>query len=166
MENRHDKLCLLCKKKIGKESPYFDGKEYLHVDCYFFEQKAKELGYKKIKMESDKYIDGLARSYGSKDYIDTQFEYMEMRLNARKAGKIVFGDNDKCIKELESKLGIDKVKKSVKKKKLSEKEVLETRIRNIESLLVNENFLKKVDEKVLEIKKAELNKLKEELKYK
>ena len=49
MENRHNKLCLFCNEKLGKETPYYNGTDYLHTDCYFLEQRLKEFGLEKTK---------------------------------------------------------------------------------------------------------------------
>lgn len=98
-----------------------------------------------------------------------QLEYMELRLIARKANKIKFGNNKEAIAQLELKiseakkiLGIKEITKKVKVE-LDGKGVLESRIKKLEQTLSNEGFLSKVTKEVIEIKKKELESLVTEL---
>ena len=103
----------------------------------------------------------IIRSYGQTDnFQKIQFGYKEERLKAWEQDNLRFGDRKESIKKLKKELGI---KEDESKNKLSAEDVLLKRISNIETLLSNENFLKKVTKEVLEIKKNELNKLKDEL---
>ena len=103
----------------------------------------------------------ITRSYGQSDnYSIIQIEYMKKRLAAKKANKIIFDNTDESIEKLSKKLNIDNKKD---KEKLSDIDILKLRIDKAESLLSNENFLKKVNDEVLAIKKKELEDLKKEL---
>lgn len=117
-----------------------------------------------------KYADGLTRSYGSKSsYQDIQLEYKKYRLIAGRGGKTNSSEEqldalEKEINELtKSKSG--KVDRTAVKSKteLSEKEILEKRIEKIELFLGNETLVAKLNINVIDSKKNELNKLKEQL---
>lgn len=98
-------------------------------------------------------------------------EYKKLRLKAKRAGK-TWDNSEESIEKLEDE--INSLEKEVVKKEdktankvkveLSDKEVLEKRIENIEKLLNNDKFLSKVGDKVINLKKEELEELKNELK--
>jgi len=156
------KICKICNEKIGEMSP--------HVNCYSIIENALKLdnipGFKKIEVMSDKYIDNVCRSYGANDYSEKGIStYKKSRLKSGRSGKT--NSNTDQLDTLEKKLYGSKkstLKIDISKRDLTEIEVLVKRIENIESLLGNENFLAKVDNKVIESKTEELNKLKTQLK--
>jgi len=103
---------------------------------------------------------GVLRSYGqNENYQRIQYKYMEERLKAWKSGKLNFGGIKRTIKQLEKDLGVNEKINS----NISNNDILLKKINNIEKLLVNEKFLSNVSDKILEIKKTELNMLKTEL---
>jgi len=127
---------------------------------------------RQIEEGRKKYSDGITRSYGSKaNYQDVQLEYMKYRLIAGKAGKT--NSSEEQLVELEANINklestkttkVDKTAKTNSKKELSDKEVLQLRIEKAEAFLSDEALVSKLNEKVIEIKKEQLSKLKEQLK--
>lgn len=105
-------------------------------------------------------------SFTIRGYIDFKKSY----LKAMKAGKTWDGSKEsilrveKSIKELEKEI-IKKEDKTANKKKvvLTEKQILEKRIRDIENLLRNDKFLSKVSEEVIDIKRKEIADLESQL---
>lgn len=111
-------------------------------------------------------IDAISRSYGAKNYQEDQLSYMEYRLLAGRLGKTNSTKEqlDELEKFLKENRKNSKDKTANKEKvKLSEKEVLELRIKKMEDFLSNDAIMAKMNEKVIEIKNNELNKLKEQL---
>ena len=100
--------------------------------------------------------------------IEDQYKYMKLRLKSKKAGHLK--DTPENIALLETK--IEEIRKKynfgevavVVKKEETEQDVLRSKITKLENTLSNKKFLQNVSPIVKDLKEAELELLKDELK--
>ena len=105
-------------------------------------------------------------TYGNHGNIfEDQYKYMDLRLLAKKSGKINTSDED--ISQLEDQMKEIrkqfKVDEKIEKVEQTEEVVLLSKISKLENTLNNKKFLDNVSDSVKDVKVKELEKLKEEL---